>query len=111
MKVTKYNHELVIGNTYRQIAALTDEDGAAIDITGLTGVCQIKDEVNGTVIASPIVSIISASAGTLQWVLAAASTATIEPDSYVYHVTVTYASGDVETICNGQITAIMPEGI
>lgn len=98
-------HQLVIGDTYQPaIVTLEDDDGAAYNLTGATGVCQIRTEPGGTLLLSPTVSLVDAANGQFTWISAAASTASLQPQRAKYSVRLTFADATVRTIVEGPIT-------
>ncbi len=95
---------VIIGDSWSLDVTLEDEDGVAFDITGMTGVCQIRSEPGSVVVATPTVAITSAAAGQFSATLSAATTANLSPGSYRYAVRCTFADGSVRTVLEGVAT-------
>jgi hypothetical protein len=102
-KARKWDHELVIGDTYRIVVTLKSA-GVAYDITGATGTCEIRTEVGGTLLASPTVSLVTdGTDGQFQAVLAYATTATLTAQRAQYSARILFADGDRRTIIEGVV--------
>jgi hypothetical protein len=97
------DHELVIGNTYSGSAQLYDESGVVYDITGATGVAQVRTEAGGLLLLSPTVTITGAT-GLVSWSSTAAATAALSPGPATLGVTVTFADASVLEICWSRVT-------
>jgi threonine dehydrogenase-like Zn-dependent dehydrogenase len=101
---SRYDHELIIGDTYIVVASLVDEDGEAYDITGATGTASIATEPGGTELAAPTVALVGAGTlGTFSWTLAAATTAALTAARAQYSVRLTFADASKHTILEGVV--------
>src|ERR1051325_3374909 len=100
-----WDHELIIGDTYQPVTlALADADGAAYDLTGVTGEAQVRTGPQGELMLEPTVTITSASTGRLTWSSVAAATAALLPQGARYAVRRTWPSGVVRTVVEGRVT-------
>lgn len=99
---TRFDHWLVIGDDYRLEVALTD-GGAALDITGASGVASICTDPGFREVAAPTVALLVAADGTLVATLDDAVTALLTPGQYTYAVQVTFADGAKRTVLAGRI--------
>lgn len=101
----RWDHDLIIGDTYFPAVAALATDDVALDITGATGVAELRAEPGGAVVASPTVALIDGAAGTFKWALPAATTAIIPARSYLYFVRLTFADGSIRTVLEGRVNA------
>jgi hypothetical protein len=101
----RWDHELVVGDTYLVVAELVDSDGEPYDITGATGTCLIATEPGGTTLATPTVSLVTdGTDGQFQWVVAAATTAALSyPVRAQYSARLTFADATKRTILEGVV--------
>jgi hypothetical protein len=101
-----YDHALVIGDTYQPATVtLTDGDGVPHALTGVTGTCEVRETIGGVVLLSPTVTIISPAAnGQFSWSSLPAATALLSPGTARYAIRLTWPSGVVRTVLEGQIT-------
>lgn len=102
-----WDHELILGDSYSPgVVSLEDENGDAFDITGATGVVQVKTEA-GTVVAAfvPTVALVGdGTLGTFEWTSSAASTSALSAGKYIYAVRLTFADATIKTVVEGMIT-------
>ncbi len=99
----RYDHDLIIGDTYTVQASLEDEDGTPYDITSATGVAAIVTQLGGAVLATPTVTITDGAAGEFKWVVAAATTAALEQGTGILAVRLTFADTTVATVVEGTV--------
>lgn len=103
--------ELVRGRTARYQVSITDDSGAAVDLTGasvfftvrktLTSSPDDSDALLQAIIGDGI-SVTSAPGGTVQIVIAQAKTRNLVPGAYCFDLTVITAGGDTITPAMGQ---------
>jgi hypothetical protein len=102
-----FDHELVAGDTYQAaVVTLLDGAGAAYDLTGVTGLAELRERVGGAVVLTPTVTITSPAGGQFTWASPAAQTASLRPDTYNYGVRLTWGDGTVRTILAGVVTVL-----
>ncbi len=107
----RYDHELIIGDTYLTIAELVDSAGTAFDATGATGVALISTETGGTVLESPAVALVTdGTDGAVQMSLTAAETAALTAQDALFFMRLTFADGTVRTVLEGRVTLRNPLG-
>lgn len=100
-----YDHALVIGDTYQPATVtLTDSTGTPHALTGVTGVCELRSEIGGVLLLSPTVTILTPAAnGQFTWASLPAATAALSPGTVRYAIRLTWPSGVVRTVLEGQI--------
>lgn len=91
------------GSTFNTTIDLTDENDQALDLSGYTGLAQMRKHYTSSNAVSFIVSIIPAS-GTVNLSLSANTTATITPGRYVYDVELMDSTGIISRIVEGIVT-------
>lgn len=100
----RWDHELIVGDTYQPAeVALVDDDGTAVSLTGATGLMQLVDEPGGAVLATGTVTITSGAGGTFTWAIAAATTASLIPQTAHYAVRITFSDGSIRTVLEGRV--------
>ena len=74
--ITPQSAEIQItqGDTWTERFDITDENGSAVDLTGLTGSLKIKDTFTGTVLATATVTIPTPASGQVVATLSSATT-------------------------------------
>lgn len=103
----RYDHELVVGDTYLVIGRLLDAAGTAYDITGATGVAKVRSEPSGEVLLTPTVSLVTdGSDGYFQWTATAATTAALAPGRAQFALRLTFADGSKRTVVKGSIDIV-----
>lgn len=99
-----WHHELVIGDTYSPaVIRLTDADGDPYDLTGATGVAELRTEPGGMLLLTPTVALVDADDGQFSWSSTAAATAGLVPAKARYSVRLTFADGSKRTILEGTV--------
>lgn len=100
----RWDHELIVGDTYQPAeVALVDDDGAAVSLVGATGTMQLVDEPGGNVLATGTVTVTSGAGGTFTWSIAAATTASLQPQTAHYGVRITFSGGEIRTVLEGRV--------
>lgn len=104
--MASWNHELIIGDSYEPVTYVTlEEDGTAVDLTDCTGEVELKADVNAApVLLTPTFSIVDAALGRFTWTAAASATASLSPGKAYYSVRLTFPSGSVRTVLDGEVT-------
>ena len=100
---TKANLTIDQGSTFNVTLDLTDENDTVIDLTGYSGVSQIRKTFTSLTGVSFAVAI-SAQYGTVTLSLTPAQTASLVAGRYVYDVELTSAGGTVSRIIEGIVT-------
>jgi hypothetical protein len=97
-----FNHGLIAGDAYQPAEArLLDAAGAAYDLTGVTGTCEIYDPASGVVLLSPTVTI-TAATGEFTWASTAAQTAGLAAGTRRMRLRLSW-SGEPKTIIEGAV--------
>ena len=94
------------GATFYRKIAMTDSDGVVVDLTGASASMQIRADYGGEIIAdstSNITLTITEASGFIEVTIAPTVTAAISYREGKYDVEVTYASGTVERILQGDV--------
>jgi hypothetical protein len=91
------------GATWSMSLTVSDENGAAKNLTGYTGKCQFREEPGGTVLQEVTVSITGAT-GKVDLSLTAAQTAAFEFTQCFYDVLIKSGGGTVTYLVKGTIT-------
>ena len=86
--------DIKAGETFALGCSFTDDDGAAIDLTGYTATCQVRDS-DGTQIGALTVAVDAGSGGTFVLSATAATTVTWAVGSYVADIRLVSAGGEV----------------
>lgn len=103
----RYDHRLVIGDTYIVVLRLVESDGTAFDISGATGAAVLRSEPGGVAILTPTVALVTdGSDGYLQWSASAAATAALLPGRARYAVRLTFADSTKRTIVEGVVDLV-----
>jgi hypothetical protein len=100
---SRWDHELVIGDTYQVILDLTDADtGTALDLSAVTaGTAKLRAEAGGEVILTPTVDLTDKATGVVSWSASNTATASLTPQTCVYAVQLT--SAVVKTVVEGRV--------
>jgi hypothetical protein len=88
------------GDDLKLHVAVTDDAGAAIDLTGYTAKAQVRDTADGT---TPIDFTATPSATGIDLVMASTLTSTL-PAKGVWDVQITSATGEITTVAGGRVT-------
>lgn len=91
------------GSSFSTSIDLTDTDNNVIDLTGFTGVAQMRKHYTSSN-SVPFTVTVSAAEGTLSLALTANATANIVAGRYVYDVELTDSYGTVSRIVEGIVT-------
>ena len=99
----RWDHELIIGDTYQITVTIEDEDtGAAIDLSGVTaGTVKLRTEPGGVVVLSPTVDLTDKATGQISWSSANTDTDDLTPQTCVYALQLT--SDIVATVLEGKV--------
>lgn len=99
----RWDHELIIGDTYRVELVLEDEDtGAALNLSGVeSGVCKLRTEPGGVVILTPTVDLTNKASGKIVWSSPSTTTDDLQPGTAWFGLQLT--SDIVATIVEGQV--------
>lgn len=100
--VPKANLSVYRGDTYTHVFTVAP-DGTAQNLTGYTVRGQVRSALDGTLVATPTVTISNATEGQITFSLSDAQTAAFTLSTMVYDVEVTSPSGVVTTVARGQI--------
>ena len=81
------------------------------NLTGYIGRSQIRDRANGTILATPVVSIVDATAGLMNWYLSDEESSKIpttgevynKKEKYVYDVIIESPGGKITRVINGVV--------
>jgi hypothetical protein len=86
LQPVRFDHELIIGDTYRVELVLEDEDtGAAIDLSAVTaGTVKLRTEPGGVVLLTPSVSLADKATGKIVWSSPNTTTDDLQPGTAVY---------------------------
>lgn len=104
-----YDHTLIIGDTYRgPTVSLVDATGAAYDLTGATGECEVVTESGGETLLTPTVTV-SGTTDDFYWSSAYSATASLQPQRARYAVRITFADGTRHTVIRGTVTILAAE--
>lgn len=100
-----FDHDLWIGDTYQPaVIQLLDSTGAAYNLTGASGVCELRTESGGEILLAPTVSLTDAANGKFTWSSTAVQTAALKPGRAVFGVRLTFGDGTKRTILIGTVT-------
>jgi hypothetical protein len=88
------------GDDLKLHVAVTDDAGAAVDLTGYTAMAQVRDTNDG---ATPVDFTATVAAGGIDLVMANTLTTTLPPKG-VWDVQITSATGEVTTVAGGRVT-------
>jgi hypothetical protein len=76
-----YNPTITQNSTWEVYITITKPDGSAFSLVDFTGKSSIKSDYDGTVLASPVVTVENAAGGVLKVFLSAAQSASLHPTS------------------------------
>jgi len=100
---TKANLLIDQGTDFVTSVTLTDDDGVALELTGYTGVAQIRKYYTSATFNTFVVSV-TAATGVVQLQLPAATSNVMDHGRYVYDVELTASDGTVSRIMEGIVT-------
>ena len=100
----RYDHTLIIGDTYSGAAVFKEDDGTPRDLTGATGVATLARD--GATILSPTVSIAAPTTGAFVWTSAAGDTDDLQPGDAYLAVVLTFSDGVVKTLVDGLVQVV-----
>jgi hypothetical protein len=95
---------LIVGDTWLVEATLEDASGVPHDLTGVTGEASIRSEPGGVVVATPTVSVTSATDGEFSVSVPATTTADLAPGSYRWAARLEWGDGTIKTVVEGRLT-------
>lgn len=99
-----FDFRVIIGDTLQPATVvLQDADGVAYDLTGVTGECEIRTAPGGTLLLSPTVSLVVAADGSFTFASSAAATSALTPARARYAVRLTWPTGEVRTVLEGNV--------
>jgi hypothetical protein len=103
--VAIFNHRLIIGTTYQPASAFRlATDDVPVDLTGCTGLVRLKADVNADpVLLTPTFALVDAADGRFTFSAPASETALLSPGKAYYAVRITYPSGTVEDVIEGEV--------
>lgn len=79
-------------------------NGVAVDLTGVSFDSQVRStKDSGTVISTASVTVVSATAGQIEWTVTDTQTAAWTETAMVYDIQATNVDGTIETIIEGKI--------
>lgn len=99
----KANINIDQGTTFQTTINITDEDDNIVDLTGYSGVAQLRKHYTSSNSVSFVVSI-SPAIGTVTLSLNANTTATVSAGRYVYDCELTDTNGAVTRLLEGIVT-------
>ena len=99
----KANLDIDQGSTFQTTINVTDENDAIVDLTGYTGVAQMRKHYTSSTAYSFTVSI-SPSIGTVTLSMSANATANVVAGRYVYDCELTDTNGAVTRLIEGIVT-------
>lgn len=105
-----YDAEIKRGCTFRLLGRLRNPDKSPLDLTGTTGIAQIWDASNPTVVYDFSLSL-GGEEGTIQIDLSVAQTVAMATGQYQYHVLLTDPDEQVWCPLEGKATVrgVLPE--
>lgn len=96
---SRYDIDLYRGDTFKFSLVLKDVNSVVIDITGWTGLCQVKNSV-GAVVDTPTVTV-GGTNGTVT--VNMGDTSSLAEDTYSYDVQMTDTTGNKRTYIGGNV--------
>lgn len=99
----KANLDIDQGSTFQTTINVTDDNDVVVDLTGYTGVAQMRKHYTSTTSYSFTVSI-SPSIGTVTMAMTANATANVVAGRYVYDCELTDTNGAVTRLIEGIVT-------
>lgn len=101
-----WDHTLQVGDTYLPLAEVTlrDGDGVALNLTGVTGEVQLRNEDTLALVLTPTFALVDAAAGKFKWSSPPADTTALSAGRAAYSVRLTWPDGTIRTILDGTVT-------
>ncbi len=93
------------GATFQRTITMKTSAGVAIDLTGCTVAGQLRPSFSSSTSYAFTLTLTTPASGLISWTMSAANTALINATAkakWVYDIEVTYPSGTVERILQGQ---------
>ena len=104
----KANIVLDQGTTFTTFLALTDDTGAALDLTGYTARGQIRKWYTSNSYTTFTITITQPASGYINLALTANTTANMEPGRYVYDIEAVSGANVITRVIEGIVT-VTPE--
>lgn len=100
----RWDHDLIIGDTYRVSLVLEDEDtGAALNLSAVTaGTVKLRTEPGGVVLLTPTVDLSAKATGQVVWTSPHTTTDDLQPGTAVYALQL--VSDTYTTVVEGRVT-------
>lgn len=103
----RFDLQVRAGDSYQRTVRIRDSAGAAIDLTGYTGLAQIRDRAGGTLLAEITVVIADPESGDLVISLTASQTRAL-PASAVWDLELDAGESSTHTIVYG-VVVVTPD--